>query len=199
MSISLTKGDTVDLKKAAADAGSTAPLTKVTFGAGWDAKNGQDIDLDLFAVLIGDDGKAIPDANGNGTNLDEAVLFFKNLSLPGLQHSGDNLTGEGEGDDEQITVDLSSVPANVKEVAITVASYSGQTFGEVDNAFVRAFNADDQKEMAKFTLNDHAADTKGVELGRLKRNGDNWEFVATGSNIAGDFTQIVASYGVSGL
>lgn len=199
MSVSLVKGAKVDLHKAAADAGSTAPLTKVTAGAGWDAKNGKAIDLDLLAVLIGNDGKAIPDANGNGTNLDEAVVFFNNLQVAGLKHSGDNLTGEGEGDDEQITVDLANVPTNVSEVAIVVASYSGESFGEVENSFVRLFNADDNKELAKFTLNDHAADTKGVELGRLKRSGSTWEFTATGNNIAGDFTQIVASYGVTGI
>jgi tellurium resistance protein TerD len=199
MSVTLQKGAKVDLAKANTDAGSTSPLTKLVAGAGWDAKDGKSIDLDLVAVLIGSDGKAIPDANGNGTNLDEAVVFFNNLSVAGLQHSGDNLTGEGDGDDEQITVDLASVPANVQEVAIVVASYSGETFGEIENAFVRLVNADGNTELAKYELKDGMANTKGVELGRVKRDGQGFTFEATGKNIDGDFTAIVASYGVTGL
>lgn len=199
MSVTLQKGAKVDLHKANTDAGSSAPLTKLTAGAGWDTKNGNPIDLDLLAVYIGNDGKAIPDANGNGTNLDEAVIFFNNLSVPGAQHSGDNLTGEGDGDDEQITVTLADVPANVQEVAVVVASYSGETFGEVDNAFVRLVNADGNTELAKYELKDGMGSTKGVELGRVKRDGQSWTFEATGKNIDGDFTAIVASYGVTGL
>lgn len=199
MSVSLQKGSKVNLQKANTDAGSTTPLTKLVAGAGWDAKSGKSIDLDLVAVLIGSDGKAIPDANGNGTNLDEAVVFFNNLQVEGLKHSGDNLTGEGDGDDEQITVDLASVPANVQEVAVVVASYSGETFGEIENAFVRLVNANGDTELAKYELKDGMANTKGVELGRVKRNGSEWEFEATGKNIDGDFSAIVASYGVTGL
>ncbi len=199
MSVTLQKGAKVSLAKANTDAGSTSPLTKLVAGAGWDAKGGKDIDLDLVAVLIGSDGKAIPDANGNGTNLDEAVVFFNNLTVSGLAHSGDNLTGEGDGDDEQITVTLADVPANVNEVAIVVASYSGETFGEVENAFVRLVNADGNTELAKYELKDGMGSTKGVELGRVKRNGAEWDFEATGKNIDGDFTAIVSSYGVSGL
>lgn len=199
MSVTLQKGSKVDLQKANTDAGSTAPLTKLVAGAGWDAKSGKSIDLDLVAVLIGNDGKAIPDANGNGTNLDEAVVFFNNLSVAGLQHSGDNLTGEGDGDDEQITVDLAGVPQNVQEIAVVVASYSGETFGEIENAFVRLCNANGNTELAKYELKDGMANTKGVELGRVKREGSNWTFEATGKNIDGEFTAIVASYGVTGL
>ena len=80
-----------------------------------------------MAVLIGADGKALPDANSNGSNADEALLFFNNKDLPGLHHTGDNLTGEGDGDDEQIVITLADVSANVNEIAIVVASYSGET------------------------------------------------------------------------
>ena len=196
MSVSLTKCTTVSLTKANSDAGSTSPLTAVVAGAGWDAKQGKSIDLDLMAVLVGTDGKAIPDANGNGTNLDEALVFFNNLSVAGLKHSGDNLTGEGDGDDEQITVTLADVPSVVNEIAIVVASYSGETFDEVENAFVRLVNATDNTEMAKFELKEGLGATKGVELGRLKRNGAEWDFTATGTTISGDFNAIVASFGV---
>lgn len=197
--VSLVKGAKVDLAKASTDAGVTTPLTKLVAGAGWDAKEGKSIDLDLVAIYLGNDGKAIPDANGNGTNLDEAVTFFNNLKNDGAQHSGDNLTGEGDGDDETITFELAAIPANVSEVAVVVASYSGETFGEVENAQVRLVNADGNVELAKYELKDGMANTKGVELGRIKREGANWHFEATGKNIDGDFTAIVASYGVTGL
>lgn len=199
MSVTLVKGAKVDLHKASADAGVTTPLTKLVAGAGWDAKAGKSIDLDLLAVYLGNDGKAIPDANGNGTNLDEAVTFFNNLKNAGAEHSGDNLTGEGDGDDETITFDLANIPANVSEVAVIVASYSGETFGEVENASVRLVNADGNVELAKYELKDGMANTKGVELGRIKREGAEWHFEATGKTIDGDFTAIVASYGVTGL
>jgi tellurium resistance protein TerD len=195
MSVSLTKGGSVNLTKEAGSAG----LTKLVAGAGWDAAAGKSIDLDLLAVYIGEDGKAIPDANGNGTNLDEAVIFFNNLTVPGAQHSGDNLTGEGEGDDETITFDLAAIPTNVKEVAVVVASYSGEKFSEVENAQVRMVNGADNTELAKFELKEGMGDTKGVELGRITRNGSEWEFKATGQNLSGEFKDVVASYGVSGL
>ncbi len=198
MGVSLTKGQTVDLSKAAADAGKT--LSKLIAGAGWDAAaEGKDIDLDLLAVYLGDDGKAIPDANGNGSNADEALIFFNNKEVAGARHSGDNLTGEGDGDDETIEFTLANIPANVKEVAVVVASYSGQSFGEVKNAQVRMLNADGSEEMAKYELSGDHAGTKAVELGRIVRNGDAWEFKATGNDVAGEFTDVVKSYGVTGV
>jgi tellurium resistance protein TerD len=193
MSVTLQKGDSVNLSKEAPN------LAKLVAGAGWDAKAGRSIDLDLLTVYIGEDGKAIPDANGNGTNLDEAVCFFNNLTMPGARHTGDNLTGEGEGDDEQIELTLANIPSNVKEVAVVIASYSGEKFSEVENAFVRMVNADGNTELAKYELKEGMGDTKGVELGRVVRDGSEWKFNATGQNIAGDFKGIVASYGVNGL
>jgi tellurium resistance protein TerD len=191
MSVTLQKGDSVNLSKEAPN------LAKLVAGAGWDAKAGRSIDLDLLTVYIGEDGKAIPDANGNGTNLDEAVCFFNNLTMPGARHTGDNLTGEGEG--EQIELTLANIPSNVKEVAVVIASYSGEKFSEVENAFVRMVNADGNTELAKYELKEGMGDTKGVELGRVVRDGSEWKFNATGQNIAGDFKGIVASYGVNGL
>lgn len=201
MGVSLTKGQTVSLSKAAADAGSTAPLTKVIAGAGWDGTSNAPIDLDLMAVLIGTDGKALADANGNGSNADEALLFFNNKELPGLHHTGDNLTGEGEGDDEQIVITLADVPANVNEVAIVVASYSGQTFDQVANAQVRLVNEADQKEMAKYQLSTASefASKHGVELGRLVRINGEWNFKATGAVVEGNsFNDVVKTLGING-
>lgn len=193
MSVSLVKGETVNLTK------DTPSLTKLIAGAGWDAKAGKSIDLDLLTVYLGQDGKAIPDANGNGTNLDEAVCFFNNLRIAGAAHSGDNLTGEGDGDDERITLDLSAIPSNVAEVAVVVASYSGEKFSEIENAFVRMVNAEGEVELAKFELKDGMGETKGVELGRVVRNGSEWEFKATGRTVGGGFKDIVKSFGVNDL
>src|SRR5690349_20235309 len=135
MSLSISKGETINISKAAQDAGT--PLSKLVAGAGWDAASGKKIDLDLLTVYLDESGKAIPDENANGTNADEAVCAFFNKNPKGAHHTGDNLTGEGDGDDEQIILTLADVPASVKEIAVVIASYSGEKFGEVKNAFVR--------------------------------------------------------------
>lgn len=200
MSVSLTKGETVSLTKAAQDAGSTAPLTKVVAGAGWDGTSSAPVDLDLMIVLVGEDGKALPDANSNGSNADEALLFFSNKDLPGLHHTGDNLTGEGDGDDEQIVVTLGDVAANVKELAVVVASYSGESFDKVANAQIRLVNDGDQKELAKYELSTSTdfASKHGVELGRLVRNGAEWDFKATGVAVEGaTFKDVVSALGIN--
>src|SRR5689334_20127797 len=116
MSVTLSKGGKLDLSKAAAEAGASKPLTKVIAGAGWDMKSGEDVDLDLLTIKLGADGKAIADANGNGTNADEAVSFYGNLKTNGTEHSGDNLTGEGDGDDETVTINTSELEPEVKEI-----------------------------------------------------------------------------------
>lgn len=192
-SITLSKGENIDLTKAEPE------LKKLIAGAGWDAKAGKRIDLDLFAVYLGTDGKALPDANGNGTNADEALCFFSHKEMPGMKHSGDNLTGEGEGDDEQIVITLADVPTEARAIAVVVASYSGEKFSEIENVFARMVNAEGTKELAKFELKDGLADTKGVELGKLERTEDGWKFTATGVTISGDFKDIVHSYGVTGV
>lgn len=199
MSVSLTKGQSVTLSKAATDAGSTAPLTKVIAGAGWDGTSSAPIDLDLMIVLIGSDGKPLPDANANNSNADEALLFFNNKELPGLHHTGDNTTGEGDGDDEQIIVTLADVQPIVSELAIVVASYSGETFDKVANASVRLVNEADKVELAKYDLStgEEFAGKHGVELGRLKRAGAEWEFHATGAVVEGSsFDDVVKTLGI---
>lgn len=200
MSTTLTKGGSISLSKAAADAGSTAPLTKVIAGAGWDGTSSAPIDLDLMIVLIGSDGKPLPDANNNGENADEALLFFNNKELPGLHHTGDNTTGEGDGDDEQIVVTLADVQPIVSELAIVVASYSGQSFDQVANASVRLVNDADKVELAKYELSTGSdfAGKHGVELGRLKRAGSEWEFHATGAVVEGaSFDDVVKTLGIT--
>ncbi len=197
--MNITKGQTLNITKAAADAGATSPLSKVIAGAGWDAANDKKIDLDLLTVFLGADGKAIADANGDGTNADEAVCFFQNKDPKGAHHTGDNLTGEGDGDDEQIVLTLADVPAEVKEIAVVIASYSGEKFGEVKNAFVRLVNSDGDTELGKYELTDQYAETRAVEMGRLVRNGDAWDFKATGESRDGEFVAVLNCYGVTGI
>lgn len=196
MSITLQKGATISLTKEAASKGKA--LTKLVAGAGWDGTSDAPIDLDLLAVYLDNSGKAIPDANNNGTNADESLIFFNNIKVDGAEHTGDNLTGEGDGDDEQINFALADVPANVAEVAVVVASYSGETFGQVANAFIRMVNSDGNEELAKYELGASAEtkDVKAIELGRIVRNGADWDFKATGTPVAGEFDDVVRSYGV---
>lgn len=200
MSVSLTKGQSVSLTKAAADAGATAPLSKLVAGAGWDAAaEGASIDLDLAAIYLDANGKALADANGNGTNVDEAVTAYFQLKNTGSQHSGDNLTGDGDGDDEQITFDLAAVPAEAKEIAVIVTSFSGQKFGDVKSAQVRMVNADGNTELAKYDLTDNYAEAHAVEMGRIVRTADGWEFKATGEAKEGEPVKVFESYGVTGI
>lgn len=191
MSVSLTKGQEVSLTK------DNPGLTHVVAGAGWDGTSDQPIDLDLMIVQIGEDGKALPDANNNGSNADEALLFFNNKDLPGLHHTGDNLTGEGDGDDEQIIVDLANVASNVKELQVVLVSYSGQSFDQVANAFVRMVNKANNQELAKYEVSTGYAGKKGIELGRMVRTGTEWSFKAHGDPIEGnDFTGLLNTLGV---
>jgi tellurium resistance protein TerZ len=203
--VSLEKGASLDLTKAATDAGKT--LKTLVAGLGWDMKGDKAVDLDAIGVKLGANGKAIADVNGDGTNLDEAVNFYKNLKTKGAVHSGDNLTGEGDGDDETITYTLADLEAEVKEVAIVVASFSGETFDQVDNIKARMVNADGDEELAAYTNSDLGA-AKAVEVGRIKRGADDaWTFEATGklfSEADGKdggalIKAVLETYGVTGL
>jgi tellurium resistance protein TerZ len=183
MSVSLTKGTKLDLTKAAADAGASKPLTKIVAGAGWDMKEGKSVDLDLLTIKLGADGKAIADANGNGTNADEAVSFYGNLKTKGTVHSGDNLTGEGDGDDETVTINTSELEPEVKEIVVLVASFSGEKFDEVDNVKLRLVNADGNTELAAYTNTDLGSGN-AVEVARIKRDGDTLSVEAVGQNLS---------------
>jgi stress response protein SCP2 len=175
MSVTLTKGQSVDLSKQAADAGNAGEV-KFQAGAGWDPKSGTAVDLDLMAILIGTDGKALPDENSNGTNLDEAVVFYNNRTLPGFQLSADDRTGQSSagGDDETMDIDTTKIDTKVQKVMIAIGSYSGQTFAEVENAYGRLVDSKGN-ELAKVNLGDHGT-SKAVVVGELERDGSNWKF-----------------------
>lgn len=189
MGVSLTKGGNVSLTKEAPG------LTAVTIGLGWDARSttGVDFDLDASAILAGADGKVVSDGH---------FVFFNNLtSVDGsVQHTGDNLTGEGDGDDEQITVNLATVPAEVDKIVFPVSIYDAttrsQSFGQVRNAFIRVMNQAGGAELARYDLSEDASTETAMVFGELYRNGAEWKFRAVGQGYAEGLTGIARDFGV---
>ncbi|MFC5754412.1 TerD family protein [Actinomadura rugatobispora] len=175
MSVSLVKGQKISLDK------SGSGLSRVRMGLGWDAikkkglfgKRDQEIDLDASCVLFAGDGIA------------DVIYFGKLTSEDGsVRHTGDNLTGEGDGDDESVIVDLSAVPAHVTSLVFTVSSFSGQTFNEVENAFCRLVDETTNAEMARFTLTGGGTHTAMV-MSRLYRHDSAWKMSAIGEPCEG--------------
>jgi len=177
MTVSLSKGQKVSLSKAG---GGT--LTRVRMGLGWDAmkKKGlfgsraQTIDLDASALLF--------DAAGN---LVDQVWFQQLQSKDGsVQHTGDNLTGAGEGDDESIRVDLSRVPDNVTTLVFTVNSFTGQDFSQIENAFCRLVDESDESEIARYDLTGSGRHTAQI-MAKVARDGQGWTMTAIGNPATG--------------
>ncbi|MBF0123761.1 MAG: TerD family protein [Magnetococcales bacterium] len=175
MSISLTKGQRLSLNKA-----SSTPLKAVSMGLGWDAKKklfgllGGSIDLDASCLEF--------DAQGN---MIDAVWFQQLQSRDGaIRHSGDNLTGDGEGDDEVIHVALDRLPASVQSLVFTVNSFTGQSFKEVQNAYCRLIDASNQKELARYTLTETGDYTAQI-MSRLYRHEGEWKLHAIGDAATG--------------
>jgi len=189
MAVNLIKGGNVSLTKEAPG------MTSVRFGLGWDARttDGKDFDLDASALVIGADGKVISK---------EHFVFFNNLKSPeeAVVHKGDNLTGEGEGDDEVIVVDLPKLPANADKVVFAVTIYQGaergQNFGQVSNAFIRAVNAANDSEVMRFDLSEDYSVESAVIFGELYRRGDEWKFKAIGAGYADGLEGLTRDYGV---
>jgi len=190
MSVSLTKGGNVSLTKAAPN------LTAVSVGLGWDIRTttGADFDLDASAIGLGADKKA----PGN-----EFFVFFNNLKTPdgSIEHTGDNLTGEGDGDDEVIKVDLAAVPPTVESITFPVAIYDAdarsQSFGQVRNAFIRVVDQSNGAELARYDLTEDASTETAMVFGELYRNGAEWKFRAVGQGYASGLAGIARDYGIS--
>ena len=190
MGVSLTKGGNVSLTKAAPG------LTAVVVGLGWDARttDGQDFDLDASAIACSADGKVVSDQH---------FIFFNNLTSPdgAVEHTGDNLTGEGEGDDEQVKVNLAGVPAEVDKIVFPVSIYDaeagGQTFGQVRNAFIRVVNQADNSELARYDLSEDASTETAMVFGELYRSGAEWKFRAVGQGYTSGLAGIARDYGVN--
>ncbi len=190
MGVSLTKGGNVSLSKEAPG------LTAVTVGLGWDVRTttGADYDLDASAILCGVNGRVLSDDN---------FVFFNNLRSPdgSVVHQGDNLTGAGEGDDEQIVVSLSAVPTQVDKIVFPVSIYEADTrqqnFGQVRNAFIRIVNQGNDAEIARYDLTEEASTETAMVFGELYRHGTEWKFRAVGQGYASGLRGIARDYGVN--
>ncbi|MBQ6296408.1 MAG: TerD family protein [Selenomonadaceae bacterium] len=191
MAISLQKGQKVDLTKG------NPSLKKLLIGLGWDVNKydgGHDFDLDAAAFLLGANGKV---------NSDEDFVFYNNLKHKSgsVEHMGDNLTGEGEGDDEEIKVDLTKVPANVEKIDFTVTIYDAearrQTFGQVSNAYIRVVDDTNGKEIIRYDLGEDFSVETAVVVGEIYRNKGEWKFNAIGAGWSGGLAALGRNYGVN--
>ena len=189
--ISLFKGQKIDLTKG------NPKLSKILVGLGWDTKKydgGYDFDLDAAAFLLGQNGHVQSDYD---------FVFYNNLkhSSGAVQHMGDNLTGAGEGDDEQIRVDLSKIPANIDKVAFTVTIHEADTrkqnFGQVSNAFIRIVDESSGKELIRYDLGEDFSVETAVVVGELYRNAGEWKFNAIGSGFKGGLRALCQNFGVN--
>lgn len=190
MPISLQKGQKVDLTKG------NPTLKHVLVGLGWDVNRydgGFAFDLDASAFLLG--------ANGQTPNTD-AFIFYGNLKHPSgtVEHMGDNLTGEGDGDDEQIMVDLTKIPDSIEKIAFTVTIYEAeerrQNFGQVDNSFIRIVDNDTGKELIRYDLGEDFSIETAIVVGEIYRHGGGWKFNAVGSGFQGGLAALCANYGI---
>lgn len=189
MAISLTKGQKVDLTK-------TNPgLTKLVIGLGWDTNKydgGHAFDLDASAFLVGVNGKVASESN---------FVFFNNLSAGGVTHTGDNLTGAGDGDDEQIKVDLTAIPADVDKVAFTVTIFDADTrqqnFGQVSNAFIRVVDEATGTELIRYDLGEDFSTETAIVVAEIYRNNGEWKFNAIGAGFQGGLTALCTNYGLA--
>ena len=190
MPINLSKGQKVDLTK------ENPGLKSIMVGLGWDVNaydSGADFDLDAAAFMLGENGKCITE---------KEFIFYGNLehNSGAVKHMGDNLTGAGEGDDEQIKFDLSLVPADVTKIAFTVTIYEAeerrQNFGQVDNAFIRIYNEATGEELLRYDLGEDFSIETAVVFGELYRNNGEWKFNAIGSGYQGGLAALCANFGV---
>lgn len=185
ITLDLAKATTLDLTK------KNPGLKKVTLGAGWDVAVSGEADLDISAFML--------DSNGKITGVND-IVFFNNMSANGVRLNGDNRTGEGEGDDETIDIDLSAVPSQYESIVFIVSIYEAkarrQTFGMINNAYVRLLDKDkNDKEICRFRLKDDASSATAVIFAKLKRNGSDWEFEAIGEGkVVDDLNGIVALF-----
>lgn len=193
MGINLAKGQRVSLDKS---------MTRALVGLGWDTNQydgGYDFDLDACAFLLGENGKV---ANDND------FIFYNNLNSrsDAVIHTGDNLTGEGEGDDEVVLVDFTKMPADIHKIAITVTIHEAQTrsqnFGQVSNAYVRVARMASENDMngdeaLRFNLGEEFSIETAIVVCEIYRMGNEWKFNAVGAGYQGGLAALCRSYGVN--
>ena len=190
MPVNLQKGQKVSLTKG------NPGLKNVIVGLGWDVNQfdtGADFDLDAAAFLLSDSGKAASS---------DDFVFYGNLkhASGSVQHMGDNLTGVGDGDDEQIRIDLSLVPASITKIAFTVTIYEAearrQNYGQVNNAFIRIYKEDTGEELLRYDLGEDFSIETAAVFGELYKHGEEWKFNAIGSGFQGGLAALCANFGV---
>ncbi len=190
MSVSLSKGGNVSLSK------EEPGLTRILIGLGWDTRttDGTDFDLDASAFLL---------AAGDKVRGDADFIFYNNLrSTDGsVEHTGDNRTGEGDGDDEAVKVDLATVPAEVQKIAVAVTIHDGearrQSFGMVSNAFIRVVNDATGREIARYDLSEDASTETAMIFGEVYRHNAEWKFRAVGQGFKGGLAPLARNFGVN--
>ena len=191
MPINLVKGQKTDLTKG------NPNLSKIIVGLGWDVKKydgGYDFDLDASAFLVGSNGKVASDSD---------FIFYHNLkhSSGAVEHTGDNLTGAGEGDDEVIRVDLKKLPASVDKVAFTVTIYDAesrrQNFGQVSNAYIHIMDETTHQELIRYDLGEDFSIETAVVVGEIYRHNGEWKFNAIGSGFKGGLRALCLNFGVN--
>lgn len=190
MPISLSKGGNVNLSKEAPS------MTKMVVGLGWDvrATDGAAFDLDAVGFVLG--------ANGKVRNDNDFIFFNNKQNAEGsVTHGGDNRTGDGDGDDETIIIDLSKMPADADKVAVCVVIYDAETrrqnFGQVSRAYVRVVNDAGQQEIARYDLSEDGSTEAAMIFGEVYRHNGEWKFKAVGQGFKGGLGPLAASYGVN--
>ena len=190
MPVNLQKGQKVSLTK------ENPGLNNVLVGIGWDVNRfdtGRDFDLDSAAFMLTDTGRV---------SSQDDFIFFGNLAHPSgsVRHMGDNLTGVGDGDDEQIRIELSKVPANISRIAFTVTIYDAdsrhQNFGQVSNAYVRIMDESTGAELLRYDLGEDFSIETAAVFGELYKNGAEWKFNAIGSGYQGGLAALCNNFGV---
>lgn len=190
MSVSLSKGGNVSLSKA------DPSMKNILIGLGWDvrATDGQDYDLDASVFLLGENGKVRGDAD---------FIFYNNLkSVDGsVEHTGDNRTGEGEGDDESVKIHLDKISSDIAKIVFVVTIHDAQlrkqSFGQVEGAFIRLVNDDTNVEVARYDLTEDASTETAMLFGELYRHNNEWKFRAVGQGYAGGLASVCAQYGIN--
>ena len=190
MPINLTKGQKVDLTKG------HPGLKNIMIGLGWDVNafdSGANFDLDASVFMVGENGKC---------PTDQEFIFYGNLKHKSgsVEHMGDNLTGEGDGDDEQIKIDLSKIPENIARVAFTVTIYDAenrrQNFGQVSNAYIRIVDTVTNQEIIRYDLGEDFSIETAVVVGEIYRINGEWKFNAIGSGFQGGLAALCGHYGI---
>ena len=191
MAITLSKGQKVSLTKG------NPGLKHIRLGLGWDTNmfdGGDDFDLDVSLFMVGKSGKV---------EQDEDFIFYNNLKHPSeaVEHLGDNRTGDGDGDDEEILVDFSKMPDRIEKIAVTVTIYEAkerrQNFGQVNNSYVRLLNSDNDEELLRYDLGEDFSIETAVVVCEIYKNNGEWKFSAVGAGFEGGLEALCKQYGLN--